>query len=96
MRSDGKRASVPVWFAVYASRLELLPMYGLKTKWFRAVEQAGEAEVTAGGVSERAKVVVLRQGGAVDEIKKRFAAKYGEREVERYYPTSEVALQIEL
>ncbi len=47
-------------------------------------------------VSERAKSVVLRQGGAVDEIKRRFAAKYGEREVERYYPTSEVPLQIGL
>lgn len=96
VRPDGRNATVPVWFTVYASKLELLPMYGLKTGWFRAVERAGEAEIIAGKVSKKLRPAVLRQGGAVDEVKERFAAKYGEEEVRKYYPTSEVALELEL
>ena len=93
---DGVEVFLPVWFTVYGSKLELLPMYGLKTKWFQRVTAQGGVALRVGSRVARKKPAILRQGGAVDDVKRRFAAKYGEDEVKRYYPTSEVALEVEL
>jgi hypothetical protein len=94
VRSDGKERSVPVWFTVEGGSMELLPMYGLKTKWFVDVEKSGSIGLSIKGWKKEAKPRVVRAQKAVEEIKGRFGVKYGAANVKRYYPTSEVALEI--
>ncbi len=94
VRENGQKRKIPVWFTLQGRTLELLPMYGLKTKWFRAVESTGRLGVMGKGTSVSASPEVLRDPKEVGAIKRRFAAKYGEKDVKRYYPTSEVALKI--
>lgn len=96
VKKEGRRRKIPVWFTLEGRTLELLPMYGLKTKWFQDVERAGKVEVVSKGASVSRSPTIVREKAAVDAIKKRFAAKYGADDVRKYYPTSQVALRIQL
>ncbi|MDA4125764.1 MAG: hypothetical protein OK452_00970 [Thaumarchaeota archaeon] len=93
---DGKTKTIPVWFTVNGGKLELLPMYGLKTKWFADVEKAGKIDLRIKEWKKASKPKILRDSKAIDDIKRRFSVKYGERQVKQYYPTSDVALEISL
>jgi hypothetical protein len=93
---NGRRRKLPVWFTLNQGRMELLPMHGEKTKWFVDVEKSGKIELEVSGWKKEAKPKTVRDSGRVDEIKGRFSAKYGAGDVRRYYPTSEVALEIPL
>jgi len=90
----GKRRTIPVWFTTHGRNMELLPMYGLKTKWFIDVQKSGEAELRVKDWSAKARPSVVRDSDEIDRIKQRFSEKYGEREVKMYYPAIEVALLI--
>jgi hypothetical protein len=95
-RKAGGKRTIPIWFTVKGRTLELLPMYGLKTKWFADVEAAGSLELK---VREQVKVAspkIIRDPEVVEEIKERFGVKYGEDNVRKYYPTSDVAFEISL
>lgn len=93
---DRKTRTIPVWFTVNGGKMELLPMYGLKTKWFVDVEKSGAVELKVKDWKKASRPRILRDSKAVGEIKRRFSAKYGGGRVKRYYPTSDVALEISL
>ena len=93
---DGKSRVIPVWFTVNGDKIDLLPMYGVKTKWFIDVEKSGSLELRSKGWKKAARPSVVKNSEAVERIKGRFSLKYGTEEVKKYYPTSEVALEIQL
>jgi len=93
---NGKPRSIPVWFTLNQGKIELLPMYGARTKWFIDVEKSGQLELKVGDWQVKAKPTIIRETKQIDEIKGTFAAKYGLRDVKRYYPKTEVALEIPL
>jgi len=93
---DGSTRVIPVWFTINGDKIELLPMYGLRTKWFIDVEKSGSLELRAMGWKKGAKPQVVRNQEIVEGIKGRFRLKYGMEEVRRYYPSSEVALEVQL
>ena len=93
---EGNGRSIPVWFTIEGTRMHLLPMYGLRTHWFRDLEKSGSVEVRAKNETRRVTPRVMRNPATVEEVKKRFRRKYGEADVKRYYPTTEVALEISL
>lgn len=96
VRSNGKKRTIPVWFTLEGRTLELLPMHGLKTKWYMDVEKDGKLQVQAKDEVRSVSPRVVQDVEAVERIKKRFALKYGEDDVRRYYPTSEVALEVQV
>lgn len=93
---SGKKRTLPVWFTVEGDKLELLPMYGLKTRWFQSLEKSGTLEVRAKGATRKASPKIVRDPDVVERAKARFSKKYGVTDVKRYYPTSEVLLEIRL
>ncbi|HLQ06254.1 MAG TPA: hypothetical protein VK126_00695 [Nitrososphaerales archaeon] len=94
---DGKTKTIPVWFTVNEGKLELMPMYGLKTKWFADVEKGGTIDLKIREWRRKAsKPKILRDSKVIDDIKRRFSVKYGEGHVKRYYPSQDVALEIPL
>ncbi|MBI3840400.1 MAG: DUF2255 family protein [Thaumarchaeota archaeon] len=95
-RKDGRRRTLPVWFTLQDGVLELLPMYGLKTMWFRDLEESGTMEIKAGNQTRVVSPQVLKDTKTVDRVKGRFSLKYGDGEVRKYYPASEVVLKISL
>ncbi len=95
-RKDGKRRTIPIWFTIEGGKLQLLPMYGTKTKWFADVERKGSVFVRSGELERSFKPRAIRDQKAIDGIKRNFAGKYGESDVRRYYLTQDVALEIDL
>jgi hypothetical protein len=93
---DGKTKTLPVWFTVNGGKFELLPMYGLKTKWFADVEKAGKIGLRVKEWNKSSEPKILRDSKVIDDIKRRFSMKYGEGQVKKYYPTSDIALEISL
>jgi hypothetical protein len=93
---NGKTRTIPVWFTLNSGKMELLPMYGLKTKWFVDLERSGRVGLGVKGWKKDAKPTFVRDPKTVDEIKERFSVKYGKGKVKKYYPTSEIALEIPL
>jgi hypothetical protein len=94
--TNGKTRTIPIWFAVEGGHLQLLPMYGLKTKWFQDIEKSGSLEVHVKSQAMKAHPQIVRDESKVERIKGVFAQKYGVGEVKKYYPMSEVALEIPL
>jgi hypothetical protein len=93
---NGKTRTIPVWFALEEGRVHLLPMYGLRTKWYQDVEKSGKVELSAKGKKLGAAPQIVRDEARIEHIKSLFARKYGAQDVKRYYPTSEVALEVPL
>jgi len=92
----GKKRTLPVWFTSHDGVLELLPMHGLRTKWFEDLEPSGKLTVRGWKETREGVPRVVRDAAEVDRIKGRFAKKYGEGDVRRFYPTSEVALLLDV
>jgi len=94
-KKDGKKRTIPVWFTVEGGKLKLLPMYGLRTRWFQDVEREGSIVVKAKSREERFRPKVVRDRQTIDGIVDSFAEKYGASS-RKYYATQDVALLIDL
>ena len=93
---NGKTRTIPIWFAVEQGRLQLLPMYGLKTKWYQDIKKNGKLDLLVKNQRLTATPQIITDESKVERIKLVFAKKYGIQDVKRYYPTSEVAFEIPL
>ncbi len=71
-------------------------MYGLKTRWFRDPQGTGTMKVGAKGRGQGVSPKTVLDRSYVDEVKGKFALKYGAGDGKKYYPTSEVALEVGL
>ncbi len=95
-RKDGRKRTIPIWFTIEGGRLQLLPMYGSKTKWLADVEREGSVIVRSGELTKSFRPKVVRDQKSIDGIKRNFSGKYGESDVRKYYPAQDVALEIDL
>jgi hypothetical protein len=93
---SGKARTIPVWFTVEGGRVQLLPLYGLRTKWFQEVEKSGKVELSVKNQKLSVTPSIIRDEAKIERIKGIFARKYGFVDVKRYYPTSEVAIEVPL
>ena len=95
-KGNRKKRVLPVWFVTEESTLHLLPMYGLKTRWFQDIEASGALQIRAREQKKNVSPKIVRDPTAVDRVKRLFGRKYGFGDARKYYPTSEVALEIGL
>jgi len=96
VKKDGKKRTIPIWFTVKGRTVELLPMYGSKTKWYGDVSSAGSLQLNVQEEAMTASPRVTRDPRVINEIKERFGAKYGEDDVKKYYPNQDIALEVQL
>ena len=94
-KKDGKKRTIPIWFVLDGGKLKLLPMYGLRTKWYQDVERTGSMVVRAKEQSKPLTPTVVKDQKAIDNIVDEFAKKYGASS-RRYYATQDVALVMDL
>jgi hypothetical protein len=93
---NGRVRTIPIWFAVEGGTVQLLPMYGLRTKWLQDVEKSGKAELSVKSQKLSASPKVIHDQARVEHIKGNFAKKYGIGDVKSYYPGIDVAVEVEL
>jgi deazaflavin-dependent oxidoreductase (nitroreductase family) len=95
-RKTGRQISLPVWFVQRDGRLYLLPVSGSDTNWFKNVQKNPTIEVRTGGAEHTAQARLITDPWEVGEIVEAFRAKYGARDVQAYYPKTDVALEVPL
>lgn len=74
--------------------LYLIPVQGSDTKWYKNLLAHPTLKISINGIeiSEKGKLVV--DGNSVDDIVKKFRSKYGERDVKKYHPKTDVAAEV--
>jgi hypothetical protein len=95
-RKSGRDISRPVWFVHEGSTLYLLPVQGSNTNWYKnlLVDRTLKISVNGAEISERGKPIT--DSNSVDDIVRKFRSKYGEGDVKKYYPKTNVAVEVPL
>jgi deazaflavin-dependent oxidoreductase (nitroreductase family) len=91
-RKSGRTISIPVWFVWEEDKLYLLPVQGSDTQWYKNVLNNPMIRIDAQGAEAEVKVVVVTDATRVSSVVEKFRAKYGARDVKRYYSKLDVAV----
>jgi deazaflavin-dependent oxidoreductase (nitroreductase family) len=95
-RKSGREITFPVWFVRDGGELNLVPVTGTDSSWFKNVLAEPTIRVVAGGAQLIARATPVTDPAPVSEILGMFRAKYGARDVAAYYPKPNVAVEVPL
>jgi deazaflavin-dependent oxidoreductase (nitroreductase family) len=95
-RRSGREISNPVWFAQDENTLYLLPVYGSDTQWFKNLRKNPTIRIAGNGAELTAQATPISDTARVQDVEQRFRARYGDANVERYYPKRDVAIEVPL
>jgi deazaflavin-dependent oxidoreductase (nitroreductase family) len=91
-RKSGRAISIPVWFALEGENLYLLPVQGSDTQWYKNVLKKPSIRISAGGAEAEFKAVAITDAAQVSSVVEKFRAKYGAKDVKKYYSKFDVAV----
>jgi deazaflavin-dependent oxidoreductase (nitroreductase family) len=95
-RRSGRSIATPVWFVLDGEKLYLLPMRGSASDWYRNVRKTPTIRLDAAGTAWTGQAAPITDAASVRDVVAKFAAKYGAGAAQRYYSTSDVAVEIPL
>jgi deazaflavin-dependent oxidoreductase (nitroreductase family) len=91
-RKSGRAISIPVWFVLEDDKLYLLPVQGSDTQWYKNVLKNSSVRIDARGAQAEVKVVPITDPAQVSSVVEKFRAKYGTKDVKKYYSMFDVAV----
>lgn len=91
-RKSGRAISIPVWFVLESDKLYLLPVQGSDTQWYKNVLSRPTVRIEAEGAGAELQVIPITDGARVSPVVEKFRAKYGARDVKKYYSKLDVAV----
>jgi hypothetical protein len=96
-RRSGRDIPRPVWFVREGNTLYLLPVQGTDTNWYKnfLADQTLKISVN-GGTETSIRGKQITDSNRVGDIVSKFKSKYGEGDVEKYYPKTDVAVEVPL
>jgi deazaflavin-dependent oxidoreductase (nitroreductase family) len=95
-RNTGRESTRPVWFVREPGRLDLLPVTGTDSQWYKNVLARPAVRITADGAELAAQATPVTDPARVAEVIDAFRAKYGADNVANYYPNPNVAVEVPL
>ena len=95
-RTTGRTISLPVWFVHEGSTLYLLPVKGSNSDWYKNVRRTPTMTLSARGTALTVQARPVTDPHQVRGIVEKFRAKYGAADVQRYYTTFDVAVEVGL
>jgi deazaflavin-dependent oxidoreductase (nitroreductase family) len=95
-RKSGRKSSRPIWFVLEGDDLNLLPVEGSETQWYRNVVKNPNVEVEAGGAKGEFKAIPVTEPAEVGVVADKFRKKYGPGDVKKYYSKFDVAVLVPL
>jgi deazaflavin-dependent oxidoreductase (nitroreductase family) len=95
-RKTGQTISNPVWFVSKDDKLDLLPVQGSDTQWYKNVLKNPLIHIKAGGAEAEVKAVPLTDHQQVASVVEEFRAKYGAGDVKKYYSKFDVAVEAKI
>jgi hypothetical protein len=96
-RRSGRDIPRPVWFVHEGNTLYLLPVQGTDTHWYKnfLADQTLKISVN-GGTETSVRGKQITDSNRVGDIVSKFKSKYGEGDVKKYYPKTDVAVEVPL
>jgi hypothetical protein len=96
-RKSGRDIPRPVWFVHEGNTLYLLPVQGTDTNWYKnfLADQTLKISVN-GGTETSVRGKPITDSNRVGDIVSKFKSKYGEGDVKKYYPKTDVAVEAPL
>jgi hypothetical protein len=95
-RKSGRKISIPVWFVLEGEKLDLLPVAGSGTQWYRNVLENPTIGIDARGAEAEFRAVPVKAANAVKAVVEKFREKYGASDVKKYYSGFDVAVSVPL
>jgi deazaflavin-dependent oxidoreductase (nitroreductase family) len=91
-RKSGRTITNPVWFVLDNDHLDLLPVSGSATQWYKNVLKNPAIVVEAGGRKAELQAVPTTDPKEVTSVVNKFREKYGASDVKKYYSRFDVAV----
>lgn len=91
-RKSGRAISNPVWFVWEDNKLNLLPVHGSDTQWYKNVLKNPAIHVDVRGAKGEFKAAPVTDAKQVASVVDKFRAKYGDGDVKKYYSKFDVAV----
>jgi deazaflavin-dependent oxidoreductase (nitroreductase family) len=91
-RKSGRTISIPVWFVFEDDNLYLLPVQGSDTQWYKNVLKNPRIRIDLRGAEAEVKPVPITDAKQVKSVVEKFRAKYGAKDVKKYYSKFDVAV----
>ena len=98
-RKSGRDIPRPVWFVHEGGTVYLLPVRGSDTNWYKNLLVDSTLKISVNGGGEEipaARGQLITDSNRVNDIVKKFKSKYGEGDVKKYYPKTDVAVEVTL
>jgi hypothetical protein len=95
-RKSGKDIPRPVWFAYEGNTLYLLPVQGSDTNWYKNMLAGSLLNISVNGGKVPATGKPITDSNGVNEVVNKFKSKYGEGDVKKYYPKTDVAVEVSI
>ena len=96
-RKSGKDILRPVWFVHEGNTVNLLPVLGSDTNWYKNLLVDPTLMISVNGVEiPAARGKAITDKNIVDDIIKNFKTKYGEEDMKKYYTKLDVAVEVPL
>ena len=93
-RKSGRDIPRPVWFVHEGNSLYLLPVQGSDTNWYKNLLVGPTLKISVTSVEIPARGKPIIDSNRVDDIVRKFRSKYGEGDVKKYYPKTDVAVEV--
>jgi deazaflavin-dependent oxidoreductase (nitroreductase family) len=91
-RKSGRAISLPVWFVWADDKVYLLPVQGSDTQWYKNVLKNPMIRIDARGTQVEVQAVFVTDATQVSSVVEKFRAKYGAKDVKKYYSKFDVAV----
>src|SRR5216683_768286 len=91
-RKSGRTISQPVWFVWDEDKLNLLPVRGSDTQWYKNVLKNPAIRIDTRGAEAEFNAVPITDAKQVASVVEKFRAKYGASDVKKYYSKFDVAV----
>jgi hypothetical protein len=95
-RKSGKDIPRPVWFVHEDNILYLLPVRGSDTSWYKNFLADPTLKISVNVVETTVRGRPIIDISRVEDVVRKFKSKYGEGDVKKYYPKTNVAVEVPL
>src|SRR2546428_2792927 len=95
-RKSGKSITLPIWFVHEPGKLQLLPVQGSKTNWYRNLRKHSSIEVQAANSKSSGKARLVEDKAKTKAVADKFGKKYGAGDLKKYYSVFDVSVEVQL
>jgi deazaflavin-dependent oxidoreductase (nitroreductase family) len=93
-RKSGKSITLPIWFVHEPGKLQLLPVTGSRTNWYRNLRKHSNIQVQAENSKYDGKARLIEDKKKTKEIANKFGKKHGAGDLKKYYSVFDVSVEV--